>query len=110
MSSNNTNNRTNTNDNEDESSIDSGFNQIESENDEFNVCNLYYDYDQNEKEKEEKSREELTEKQIKKIGSISSNRKEEQQDKNINKNEEINSSLNSSIKFLQKKRNNSKHH
>ena len=100
MSSKNTKKRTNTNDNEEESSINSKFIQIESENDEFDDCNLHY----------EKSKEELTEKQIKKIGSISSNRKEEQQDKNINKNEEINSSLNSSIKFLQKKRNNSKHH
>ena len=102
MSSNNTNNRINTNDNEDESSINSIVNQIESENGEFDDCNLYYDYDQ--------PKEELTEKQINKIGSISYNKKEEQQDKNINKNEEINSSLNSSIKLLQKKRNNSKHH
>ena len=70
MSSKNTNNRTYINDNEDESSIDSRFNQIESEKDEFNdfdSLDLNDDYDQNEKEEEENPEEELTEKQIKKI-------------------------------------------
>ena len=113
MSSKNTNNRTHINDNEDKSSIDSRFNQIESEKDEFNdfdSLDLNDDYDQNEKEEEENPKEELSKKQIIKIESISFNIKEKIQDKNINKNEEINPSLNSSIKLLRKKRNNSNHH